>query len=113
MFSDRYYGYDDALYAALRLLGILMQKKESLVDWLNLWPRVYATSEIQIPCPDMNKFDVTCQIKALLVQQGLPLIDIDGVRVKQEDGWWLLRPSITQVFNQDLICPNIVIFFGQ
>jgi phosphomannomutase len=96
IFSDRYYGYDDALYAALRLLGILMQKKESLVNLLNHWPHVYATSEIQIPCTDMNKFDVTCQIKTMLMQQGLSLIDIDGVRVKQEDGWWLLRPSNTQ-----------------
>jgi phosphomannomutase len=96
MFSDRHYGYDDALYAALRLIGILMQKDETLADWLDKWPGVYATSEIQIPCAHVNKFNITQQVKEILQKQGFDLIDIDGVRVKQTDGWWLLRASNTQ-----------------
>lgn len=96
MFCDRYYGYDDALYAALRLVGILMQEKKSLADWRDEWPCVYNTPELHIPCDPLDKFELTTRIRTLLQQQGVPINDVDGVRINQPDGWWLLRPSNTQ-----------------
>jgi phosphomannomutase len=95
-FADRYYGYDDALYAAVRLLAILQSSGESLADFRDSLPPVVNTPEIRVPCPDDRKRQVVAEIKARLVAAGAEVNDIDGVRVRQDGGWWLLRASNTQ-----------------
>jgi phosphomannomutase len=95
-FADGYYGYDDALYAAVRLLSILQASSESLADFRDSLPPVVNTPEIRVPCPEDRKRAVVEEIKGRLVAAGEELNDIDGVRVSQDGGWWLLRASNTQ-----------------
>ncbi|MEQ9608100.1 MAG: phosphomannomutase, partial [Kiloniellaceae bacterium] len=95
-FADGYYGYDDALYAAVRLLSILQSSGESLADFRDSLPPVVNTPEIRVPCPEDRKRAVVEEIKGRLIAAGDVLNDIDGVRVSQEGGWWLLRASNTQ-----------------
>lgn len=93
-FADRYYGYDDALYAALRILEIL-SKEESLSRIAARVPQYVATPEIRIDMPDETKFQVVEKLKAEF-KKSYDVIDIDGVRVNFPDGWGLIRPSNTQ-----------------
>jgi phosphomannomutase len=95
-FGDRYYGYDDALYAAVRLLGILARGEESLAQFRDRLPAVVNTPELRFPCADTRKFAAVDEVKERLRQSGAEMSDIDGVRVRTEDGWWLLRASNTQ-----------------
>tara|TARA_R110002095_G_scaffold202080_1_gene183328 strand:- start:2133 stop:3509 length:1377 start_codon:yes stop_codon:yes gene_type:complete len=95
-FADRYYGYDDALYAALRFIGIINSKGIKLSQWIDDLPPVFNTPEIRIPCDHLNKFSVAGKVKACLDQDGVSYSGIDGVRVSTEKGWWLLRASNTQ-----------------
>jgi phosphomannomutase len=95
-YGDRYYGYDDALYAAVRLLGILARGTESLADFRDRLPAVVNTPELRFPCPEARKFAVIGEVRDRLQRAGAALSDIDGVRVKTDDGWWLLRASNTQ-----------------
>ena len=95
-FADRYYGYDDALYAAVRFLGLIARRPESLAARVDSLPQLFNTPEIRIACTDARKFDIVAEIKRRLVGSGAKLIDIDGVRVNTADGWWLLRASNTQ-----------------
>jgi phosphomannomutase/phosphoglucomutase len=94
-FADRYFGYDDAIYAAIRLLEILSQTGEKISSLLADVPQTYATPEIRIDCPDNKKADVVNTLKKHF--QNTPgLIDIDGVRIPFDDGWALVRASNTQ-----------------
>jgi len=95
-YADRYYGYDDALYAAVRLLGILAARAESLADLRDRLPRVVNTPELRFPCAETRKFAVIDEVRERLKRSGADMSDIDGVRVKTKDGWWLLRASNTQ-----------------
>ena len=95
-FADRYYGYDDALYAAVRLLGIVSRSDQSLVEFRQSLTPVLNTPEIRFPCPEDRKFAVVEEVKNRLAESGAEVIDIDGVRVRNDDGWWLLRASNTQ-----------------
>ncbi len=95
-FADRWYGFDDALYAAVRLLGILGRSKESVAQLRDKLPAVLNTPELRFPCSETRKFAVIDEVKARLQQQGAEVSAIDGVRVKTADGWWLLRASNTQ-----------------
>jgi phosphomannomutase/phosphoglucomutase len=94
-FADEYYGYDDAVYAAARLLRILSSTTQPLSGLLADVPRLPATPEIRVDCPDEVKFDV---VRALTEEfrARYPIIDIDGVRVLFPDGWGLVRASNTQ-----------------
>jgi phosphomannomutase len=95
-YSDGYYGFDDAVYVAVRLLGILARSSESLAamrDWL---PAVVNTPELRFPCAEERKFAVVREVEARLRAANADLIDIDGVRVRTDHGWWLLRASNTQ-----------------
>jgi phosphomannomutase/phosphoglucomutase len=94
-FNDRYYGYDDAIYAGLRLLEILSRRGESLSSLLADVPVYFSTPEIRVDCADRVKFDVVEALKTHL-GTGREIIDIDGVRVVYEDGWGLVRASNTQ-----------------
>lgn len=94
-FADRYFGYDDAIYAALRLLEILSQTGEKISSLLADVPKTYATPEIRLDCPDNKKMTVVNNIKQHY--SNTPgLIDIDGVRIPFDDGWALVRSSNTQ-----------------
>jgi len=95
-FADRYYGYDDALYAAVRLLGIVSRASLSLADMRDALPQVVNTPELRFACSDVRKFEVVDEVARRLGQAGAELSDIDGVRVRTSDGWWLLRASNTQ-----------------
>jgi phosphomannomutase len=95
-YADRYYGFDDALYAAVRLLSILALGGESLAQRRDRLPPVVNTPELRFPCDESRKFAVIDEVRARLRRAGADVADIDGVRVKTEDGWWLLRASNTQ-----------------
>ena len=95
-FKDRYYGFDDALYVATRLLEIVAGSPESLARLRDRLPRVINTPELRFACAEDRKFAVVDEVKARLQAEGADLIDVDGVRVRNEDGWWLLRASNTQ-----------------
>jgi phosphomannomutase len=95
-YADRFYGHDDALYVAIRLLGILARGEATLADWRHRMAPVVNTPEIRFDCPDEQKFAVVDEVRARLEQEGADFNGIDGVRVLTEDGWWLLRASNTQ-----------------
>ena len=94
-FSDRYFGYDDAIYASCRLLEILGVTGKAISELLSDVPRTYTTPEIRVPCPDHRKFQVVNEVTEYF-RQRQEIIDIDGVRVVFEDGWGLVRASNTQ-----------------
>jgi phosphomannomutase/phosphoglucomutase len=106
-FADRYFGYDDAIYASCRLIEILAKADRPLSALLADLPATAVTPEIRVDCPDDVKFEVVQRIEARLRDragschhpQGLAIrevITIDGVRVVFEDGWGLIRASNTQ-----------------
>lgn len=96
-FADKYYGYDDALYAAIRLLDIAAHwPDESFQQRIRRIPETFATPEIQLPCPDSEKFQVVEQIKANVRKSGLFCDETDGVKViYPSSGWGLIRASNT------------------
>lgn len=93
-FADEYYGFDDAIYAALRLLRFLQSQDLSLAQLYDTLPHPFSTPEIRIPCEEHKKFALVETIKQQL--EGQDVVTVDGVRVKTLDGWWLLRASNTQ-----------------
>ena len=95
-FADKWYGFDDALYAAIRLLGIVARMDGSLADVRDGLPHVLNTPELRFDCDDTRKFAVIGEVAARLEQDGAAVSAIDGVRVSTPDGWWLLRASNTQ-----------------
>jgi phosphomannomutase len=95
-FADRWYGFDDALYAAVRLLGIVARMDGKLSAVRAALPHVVNTPELRFPCPESRKFAVISEVAARLRAAGAKMSDIDGVRVQTDDGWWLLRASNTQ-----------------
>jgi phosphomannomutase/phosphoglucomutase len=107
-FADRYFGYDDAIYAACRIVEILKNLKSdkgtsaSLSSLLADLPRTFNTPEIRFDCPDDSKFKVVEQAKEMYAKgNDLPLkpkevITVDGVRAVFDKGWGLIRASNTQ-----------------
>ncbi len=95
-FADKYFGFDDGLYAAVRLLGILASQPENLSDLCDRLPQTFNTPELRFPCGDVRKFEVVEEVKVRLGEECANINDIDGLRVSTEDGWWLLRASNTQ-----------------
>jgi phosphomannomutase len=95
-FADQYLGFDDALYAAVRLLGLVARSGESLAQMRDRLPSLVNTPEARFPCGEDRKFAIIKEIKERLQAAGAKVNDIDGVRVQTDDGWWLLRASNTQ-----------------
>ena len=96
-FADRYYGFDDAVYAAVRFLSIMAQDPSyDLVKRYDRMPVLINTPELRFPCADERKFAVVDEVKTRLAKAGAQVSDIDGVRVTGKGGWWLLRASNTQ-----------------
>ena len=95
-FADRYFGFDDALYAAARTLSILAASGQSLADFRRALPVALNTPELRFDCAEERKFAVVDEVIERLKASGGDVIAVDGVRVKLGDGWWLLRASNTQ-----------------
>lgn len=94
-FAHRWFGFDDAIYAAVRLLEIVTASEEPLMERLRDLPPSYATPEIRLVCPDAYKFALT-QALVDYYQQRYPTNTLDGARVDFPNGWALMRASNTQ-----------------
>jgi phosphomannomutase/phosphoglucomutase len=94
-FADRYFGYDDAVYASLRLVELVARLGQPLSALLADLPKTVSTPEIRVDCPDDKKFQIAERAKEFF-RQRYPIIDVDGVRVQFPDGWGLIRASNTQ-----------------
>jgi phosphomannomutase/phosphoglucomutase len=94
-FADRYFGFDDAIYAACRLLEIVSKSDRSLSGMLADYPKYESTPEIRVECPDEKKFDVVRKVAAHFSETN-HVNEVDGARVDFEKGWGLLRASNTQ-----------------
>lgn len=105
-FADGYYGFDDGLYCALRLLNIMGESNQPFSALLADLPETISTPEIRLDVPEETKFDIPEKILAEVktyretlsedVQKHYQINDIDGIRLTTQDGWWLLRASNTQ-----------------
>ncbi len=95
-FKDRYFGFDDGIYASCRLLEILSGSGKRIPELLDGVPAMHATPEIRIECPDEIKFEVVERAKREFKEKNLKVIDIDGARITFPDGWGLVRASNTQ-----------------
>ena len=96
-FSDRYFGFDDAIYAAIRLIDVINRQGKKLSTIRSALPSVINTPELRLPCDGKNKFSMIEQVKEILREyKDVEVCDIDGVRVSSKYGWWLIRASNTQ-----------------
>ena len=94
-FNDRWYGFDDAIYAGARLIEVLSNVDDPLSVFEAL-PKMANTPEIRIECPDEIKFEVVERFKVYAEEKYPRFVDIDGVRFEKDDAWGLVRPSNTQ-----------------
>ena len=94
-FKERYFGYDDAIYASLRLLEILASSDRPLSSLLDDLPKSVSTPELRVDCPDDKKFALA-EKATNYFRQHYDVIDVDGVRIKFPEGWGLIRASNTQ-----------------
>ncbi|MFT3922848.1 MAG: phosphomannomutase/phosphoglucomutase [Myxococcales bacterium] len=94
-FADRFFGFDDAIYASLRLLEIVASAKAPLHELLADVPLTYATPELRVDCPDQTKFGLVERVLAHY-RATHEVIDVDGARIQFEGGWGLVRASNTQ-----------------
>ncbi|MDR2158427.1 MAG: phosphomannomutase/phosphoglucomutase, partial [Holosporaceae bacterium] len=91
-FKDRWFGFDDGIYAALRCLEIMGENKNAF----NRLEYGSITPEIRITCEESKKFSIIDSLRNKLKREGANIVEIDGVRVSDAKGWWLLRASNTQ-----------------
>lgn len=94
-FADRYFGFDDAIYATLRILEIVSQSDIPLHEMLSDVPKTFATPEIRVECTDARKFELVEQVLAHY-RPTHRVVEIDGARIQFEGGWGLVRASNTQ-----------------
>jgi phosphomannomutase len=94
-FGDRWHWADDGLYVAMRTIGALVRSEQSLADFRKSLPRTFATPEIRLNCPDGRKGEVLAAI-ACRIGTSARIDRTDGLRVMEDDGWWLLRASGTE-----------------
>jgi phosphomannomutase len=95
-FADKYFGFDDALYAAIRLINIVEKSIFSLAALKKSLPKTFSTTEIRIECADDKKFQIVEDLKIALKKSGVNFDETDGIRASSELGWWLIRASNTQ-----------------
>ena len=95
-FAHQYYGFDDALYAAVRLIAASARLGKSVTQLRAEMPALVNTPELRFQVDEARKFAVIDEVKARLAASGADVNAIDGVRVSTPDGWWLLRASNTQ-----------------
>ncbi|MCX7343198.1 MAG: phosphomannomutase/phosphoglucomutase [Proteobacteria bacterium] len=95
-FKHNYYGFDDGLYTATFLVDYLQNLDCSFSSIVELLPKLHSTPEIRVECCEERKFAIVNEIKQKLLDASKPFIDIDGVRIDEAKGWWLVRASNTQ-----------------
>jgi len=95
-YGDDFFGYDDAMYVGLRLLRILSNEKKSLSELMSIFPQTISTPETRIDVAEVRKFDIVNEIKDRLKNIDGEVIDIDGIRIQNNKGWFLIRASNTQ-----------------
>lgn len=95
-FKDRWYGFDDAIYAAARLCELLAKHGKSPAQLLSDLPPSFSTPELRVDCPDETKFEVVKRARSQFEKLGLKVNSIDGARIDFGDGWGLVRASNTQ-----------------
>ena len=95
-FKHRWYGFDDALYAAVRLIEAVSQSGRSLTEIMDAMPKTTATPEMRFQVDEPRKFAIVDEVRDRLSSDGAKVDATDGVRVSTGDGWWLLRASNTQ-----------------
>ncbi len=95
-FADSYYGYDDALYAAVRLIAASARLGKSVTELRGAMPQLVNTPEMRFQVDESRKFAAIKEIKQRVEESGVQVDETDGVRVTTKDGWWLLRASNTQ-----------------
>jgi phosphomannomutase/phosphoglucomutase len=94
-FADRYFGYDDAIYAMLRLLEILSRTEKKMSGLFSDVPKTFSTPEIRVDCPDSKKADIVKKVSQHFRDKP-GIVQIDGIRIPFPDGWALVRSSNTQ-----------------
>lgn len=102
-FRDKFLGFDDGIYAGLRILEILSNSEKKLSEFLENINTYYSTDELKATVTDENKFEIVEKIKQYCISKNYKIIDIDGVRIEFEDSWALVRASNTG--------PNLTIRF--
>lgn len=95
-FAHKNHGYDDALYAAIRIINILANSDLKLSQMRKALPQTFSTPEIRIECDDVKKFEIVEQLQNKLQKAGVDFIAVDGIRATNDKGWWLIRASNTQ-----------------
>ena len=95
-YADDFYGYDDAMYVCLRLLRILSNENKTLNELISVYPKTISTPETRIDVEEIRKFKIIDEIKKRLRDIDGDVIDIDGIRVENAKGWFLIRASNTQ-----------------
>lgn len=95
-FKHDYYGFDDAIYAAVRLIAASGNSGKSVTEMRSAMPEMINTPEMRFQVDESRKFAVIDEVLARLKAEGADFDDIDGARVNTPDGWWLLRASNTQ-----------------
>jgi phosphomannomutase len=96
-FKHRWYGFDDALYAAVRLIEAVSASGKTLTELKDAMPQAVATPEMRFQVDEARKFAIVDEVRERLSSDGAKVDATDGVRVSTVDGWWLLRASNTQV----------------
>jgi len=94
-FADNYYGYDDGIFASLRMAELLSKSKERLSETIAKMTEYYSTPEIRVPCPDEEKFKIVEEITKKF-QDKYDVVTVDGARVQVRGGWGLVRASNTE-----------------
>ena len=105
-FRDRHYGYDDGIYASLRMYELLTNTNKLSSELLEGYTHYFNTPEIRVKTTDEKKWKIVDSIKNYVKEKKYSFIDIDGVRVEFKDGWALIRcsntePSITMRFEAE------------
>ena len=96
-FADRYYGYDDGLYTAVRIMSYVASRGIKLSDFRKSLPKLHNTPELRFNCPEDRKAEVMTAVRAAVADGSAgKVMEVDGVRCVSEAGWWLLRPSNTE-----------------
>lgn len=96
-FRDRYFGYDDGVYAALRLLEITHLSGQNISALLADYPKKFSTPTIRLPCTAEEKREVICHLESIFSRRSdLEIIAIDGIRIEFKRGWGIVRPSNTE-----------------
>ena len=95
-FNLNYYGFDDALYSSVKLVELLDKQSKKLSEIVDQFPKAFNTPEIRLECNDLKKFEIINKVTSNQKRKNQEVIDIDGIRVSSENGWWLLRASNTQ-----------------